>query len=349
MRRILRNACLLLASATTPLAAFAVGAVTKAEPAPSVLVTTIKPVSGTLPDRIEAYGMAVPANNATQTLSLLQEGRVRQILRAPGEAVQRGAPILEWEASALARQGWEQARTQLALALQERAHAALLLERHLGTRDQLDQATKALADAQASVDALRREGADRLIRTVTAPFDGTVVAVPVAAGDRVAAGATLATLARNDGIVVTVGVDPDRLADLHPGQAAIVQALRGGPARPASVLRVDAALNPRSRLVDVDLAATAGQVLPGSDMRAEITVGTLSGWLVPHAAVLEDGGGAYLFQADAGKAVLVKVAVLALDGDTDLVTGPIVASQPIVRTGASQLDNGDALHEATAP
>ncbi len=331
------------------LAAFVVEAAAKTASAPSVLVTTIKPMSGTLPDRIEAYGVAVPAKNATQTLSLLQEGRVRQILRAPGEAVQRGSPILEWEASALALQGWEQARTQLALAQQQQAHAALLLERHLGTRDQLNQATKALTDAQASVDALRREGADRLVQTVAAPFDGTVITVPVAAGDRVAAGSPLATVSRRDGIVITVGVNPDRLDDLHPGQAATVQALHGGPARRASVLRVDAALDPRSRLVDVDLAATAGQVLPGSDMCAEITVGTLSGWLVPHGAVLEDSGGAYLFQANAGKAVLVKVAVRAFDGDTDLVTGPIVASQPIVRTGASQLDNGDALHEATAP
>ena len=327
----------------------AIATAAAADPTPSVLVTTIRTVFGTLPDRIEAYGMAVPASDATQTLSLLQEGRVRRILRAPGEAVQQGAPILDWEASAGARQGWEQARTQLALAQQERAHAALLLERHLGTRDQLDQATKAFADAQASVDALRREGADRLLQTVTAPFDGTVVTVPVAQGERVAAGAPLATVARDDGIVVTVGVDPDRLPVLHPSQAASVQDLRGGPMRPASVLRVDAALDPRTRLVDVDLAAVAGQVLPGSDMRAEITVGMLSGWLVPHEAVLEDSAGAYLFQANAGKAVLVRVAVHGYDGDIDLVTGAIVASQPIVRAGASQLGDGDALHEAAPP
>ena len=339
MRRTSAGACLLLAAATAA----------PAQPAPSVLVTTLRPVFGTLPDRIEAYGTAVPAADATETLSVLQEGRVRRILHAPGEAVQKGAPILEWEASALARQGWAQARTALSLAQQQRAHAALLLERHLGTRDQLDQADKALADAQATVDALRRDGADQMVQSVVAPFDGTVVGIPVAQGDRVAAGTPLATLARRDGIVVTVGVEPDRLAALHPGQPAIVQPSRGGPVRPATVLRVDAALDPRSRLVDVDLAVLAGQVLSGSDMRSEITVGTLSGWLVPHEAVLEDAGGAFLYQAMAGRAVRVEVEVRASGGDTDLVNGPLAASEPIVRTGASQLGDGTALREAAAP
>ena len=71
---------------------------------PSVLVTTARPVAGTLPDQVEAYGAALPATDATQALSLLQDGRVRRILHMAGEAVRKGAPILEWEASAPARQ-----------------------------------------------------------------------------------------------------------------------------------------------------------------------------------------------------------------------------------------------------
>lgn len=319
------------------------------QPAPSVLVTTIQPVAGTLPDRVEAYGTALPAANAMQSLSLPQEGRVRRILHAPGEAVRRDDVILEWEASALARQGWDQARTALSLAQQQQAHAALLLARHLGTRDQLDQVAKLLSDAQAAVDALRLEGADRPVRAVPAPFDGTVVAVPVAQGDRVAAGAVLATLARRDGIVVTVGVDLTRLAALHPGQPATVRALSGGAVLAATVLRVDATLDPRTRLVDVDLSVSSGTVLSGTDMRAEITVGQLSGWLVPHDAVLQDADGLHLFQAASGHAALVRVTVAGIQGDTDIVSGPVVASRPIILNGAAQLGDGVALRLGPAP
>ena len=314
--------------------------------APGVLVTTVQPVAGSLPERLEAYGAVRPADDATESLSLLQAGRVERILRVAGERVQKGTPILQWQASAAARQGWEQARTALALAQQERAHAALLLDRHLGTRDQLDQASKALADAQATVDALQREGADRPVQTVAAPFDGILVSVPVATGDQVATGAPLAVVVRSDGIVVTVGVDPEQLAGLHAGQAATVRPLGGGPLLPATVRRVQAVLDPRTRLVDVDLAVAAGALLPGRDMRSEIALGTASGWLVPHQAVLEDPAGTYLFQVEGGRAVMVRVAVRDVDGDTDLVTGPLVASRPIVRTGGSQLGDGALLREA---
>ena len=325
----------------------------RAQPVPSVLVTTVQPVFGTLPDRVEAYGLAMPQTEATQTLSLLQDGRVRQVLRAPGEAVQEGSPIMTWEASALARQGWEQARTALSLAQKEQMHAALLLTRHLGTREQLDQADKSLADAQAAVDALHHEQADRPEQTIVAPFDGTILTLPVAPGERVLPGAALVTLARTGSIVVKVGVEPNRLPSLRPGQAATVRGLWGEPARSATVMRVDAVLDPRTRLVNVDLlpdagSPEAGQVLPGSAMRSEITVGTLSGWLVPHEAVLEDVNGAYLFQVSSGRASLVKVEVRGIDGDTDLVNGAIYPTRPIIRTGASQLSDGAPLRDATA-
>lgn len=341
MKRLMRLVGLLAATASVPASA--------ADPAPSVLVTTIAATSGSLPDRIEAYGAAVPATDAMQTLSLPRDGRVRRILHTPGEAVRQGETLLEWEASAIAQQGWEQARSGLALARQQQQHASLLLERHLGTRDQLDQATRALSDAQATMAALQRDGAGRPVQAVSAPFDGTLVSVPVSPGDRVAAGTPLATLARGTGIVVTVGVDPARLSSVHPGQPATVRALYGGPILVASVLRVDASLDPRSRLVNVDLSVSNGSPLPGIDMRAEITVGRLAGWLVPHDAVLQDSSGTVLFQADAGTAHLVRVGVLGMVGDTDVVSGALTPSWPIVRDGASQLADGARLRTNDAP
>ena len=178
---------------------------------------------------------------------------------------------------------------------------------------------------------------------MTAPFDGTIMAIPVAQGDRVAAGAVLATLVRQDGVVVTVGVDPARLAALHLGQPATVQTLSGGGRLAATVLRVDAMLDPRTRLVNVDLSVSSGTLLSGVDVRAEITVGQLDGWLVPHDAVLQDADGTHLFQVAIGRAALVKVTVLGIRGDTDVVSGPLVASRPVVLDGAVQLTDGAAL------
>lgn len=316
----------------------------------SVLVTTTTPRFGQAPDIVEAFGAATPSADGIQTLSLTEDGRVGKLLTSAGEAVQSGEPLLEWHQSAAARQSWKQACTALTLAQQQQKHAALLLSRHLATRDQLDQTDKAVADAQAIVTALRRGGADRPSRLLVSPFDGMVLTLPIAPGQQVTAGTPLASLAKAASIVVTVGVDPVRRPALRVGEAATVTPLAGGAAVAGMVLRFDSVLDPRTRLFLVDLSVPPGSVLPGVDYRAEITVGALQGWVVPHAAVQQDESGLFLFQAQGTKAMRVPVAVLGIRsgsaGDIDIVSGPVMPSHPIVLDGAYQLFDGAVLRQA---
>ena len=319
---------------------------------PSVAVTTAMPARGSLPDLVHAYGAATPSVNGTRTLSVAQDGIVLRVLHGPGEAVARNGAVLQWQASAPARQLWEQAKTALALARQQRAHLALLLERHLATRDQLDQADKSVSDADAAVRALIAEGADQAVRDVVSPSDALVLSVPVTQGQLVPAGTVLATLTRLDALVVTVGVEPGRLARLRIGESASMRPIgaagRSVESIDGSVLRIGAMLDPRTRLVPVDLAAPPGRLLDRVDYQADIAVGTIAGWTVPHDSLLQDEQGDYLFQAADGKAVRVPVTVRASSGATDLVSGPIDAGRPIVRDGAAQLSDGAALRQAAA-
>ena len=82
---------------------------------------------------------------------------------------------------------------------------------------------------------------------LTAPFDGVVSSVPVAQGDRVAAGAPLLTLTRNGGLVVTVGIEPAQRQRLHVGQSVQVETLGDVTAHAGKVVRIDRALNPKTR------------------------------------------------------------------------------------------------------
>ncbi|NPD65182.1 efflux RND transporter periplasmic adaptor subunit [Lichenicola cladoniae] len=315
-------------------------------PASGVLATTVATRSISVADLIEAYGTARSASSGTQTISVMEPGRVVRILASPGQAVVRGAPLLDWEQSPAARQAWEQARTGSVLAAQQRAHMVLLLTHHLGTRDQLDQADKALADAQAAVDALKRTGADQANRTISAPADGTVLTIPVSQGDRLAAGAALATIMSSGGIVVTVGVDPARRLQLRVGQTATIMPVAGGTPVAGRVLRFDAILNPRTRLVNTDLAVAPADVLPGADYTAQIAVGMLQGWRAPHDAVLQDAAGTYLFQSLGRKAARVPVKVLATRGNVDIVSGALSPSARIIVDGAYQLSDGADFREA---
>ena len=318
-------------------------------PAPGVLVTSVAAQPVSTPDLIEAYGTAMPASNGTQTLSVMEAGRVVRILVSPGMAVARGAPVLEWEQSSAARQAWEQARTSQALAAEQRTHAVLLLEHHLGTRDQLDHANKALADAQAAVDALKRTGADQPKRILAAPSDGIILTTPINQGETVAAGTPLAMIVPSGGSVVTVGIDPARRLQLRLGQTATLTPLDGGVAIAGMILRFDAVLNPRTRLVNADLAVAPASTLLGAGYRVEIAVGRLDGWRIPHDAVLQDGSGTYLFQAEGSRAIRVPVKVLRVQDGADIVAGALDPSRKVIVDGAYQLSSGAGLREAAPP
>jgi hypothetical protein len=155
-------------------------------------------------------------------------------------------------------------------------------------------------------------------------------------------------LLRADGLVVTVGIEPADRARLSAGQPAELQAMRADSPAPAAghLVRIDGMLNPKTRLVDADIAS-ATPLLPGESFRVDITVGQKQGWLVPRNAVLSDDKGAYLFQTKNGKATRIDVTIVATQGDTSAVTGAIDAQSPIVIDGNYQLSDGAAVRQAS--
>jgi len=310
----------------------------------SVLVQTQVPQRGSMPDSVVGYGRATPAINGGLTLSRQAEGRVMRIEVSAGEAVHAGQPLLEFQLSAAANSSYQQAVSALQLAQEQRSRTARLLEQQLATRDQLAQAAKAVSDAQAVLTALELEHAGAAEQVISAPFDGVVSALPVAQGERVAAGAPLAILTRRGGLVITVGVEPSVRRAVRVGDAVDLTPLADGePVLQGTVTRVDRVLNPKTRLIDVDVTPReqgATEPLEGAAFRAGIRTGELQGWLVPRDAVLADEQGDYLFQVVGGKAVRVAVKRLGGDEQRSVVDGALDPQYPIVTLGNYQLRDG---------
>jgi RND family efflux transporter MFP subunit len=273
---------------------------------------------------------------------------VLAIAVTPGETVRGGDRLLDFGASAAAISAFQQAVSALTAARQQRNHAAQLLGQQLATRDQLAQADKAVADAQATLDALQREGSDRARQTLTAPFDGIIATIPVAQGDRVQPGATLMTITRLDGLVVTIGIEPGARARVRPGEAVHLTPLSDGQPLEGQIVRVDGSLNPKTRLLDTDVSVPAGSVISGTAYQAEITVGEIKGWIVPHDAVLTDAKGAYLFQVSGSTALRVEVKIVGTTGTDDVVQGTLDPQQPIVIQGNYQLSNNALVRTSSA-
>ncbi|MES2022335.1 MAG: efflux RND transporter periplasmic adaptor subunit [Pseudomonadota bacterium] len=318
---------------------------TKAEPQ-SVLVSTVAAKQGALPQTVTAYGSVAPALNGAQTFSEAQPGQLTKLLVTPGATVRRGQALAVFVPAPASRSGYLQAVEALDSARKQRATTAQLLAQQLATQDQLVQADKAVADARTALAALQAEGAGRAVHTLTAPFDGIVTAVSVAQGDRTQAGATLLTVARASGIVVTAGVDPAERDKVAIGQSASLLRLSGGAALSGHVLRVSQALNAKTRMVDVDIAFPAGALLPGEGIQVAIATGQVSGWIVPHRAVVTAGGAPHVFQVTGSKAKAVPVTILLASDAGDVVTGAIDPKRRLIVEGAYQVGDGDTVRWA---
>lgn len=320
------------------------------ESEPSVLVSLTRPTRGSLPQEIEAFGAATPATNGTETISMAQPGQITSLAVTPGSAVYAGQTLATFALAPTARSTFLQAQEALLAAQKQRASTAQLLAQQLATRDQLVQADKAVSDARVALAGLRAEGAGQAMQTLRAPFAGVVIAISVAQGDRTQPGAPIMTLARAGGIVVTVGVDPARRAALSVGQPARLAPLAGGAPIMGHVLRIDSTLNPRTRMIDVDLAFATGAfptgvLLPGEGVQAMIATGQVSGWVVPHKAVVTADGPAHVFQAVGGKAKAVPVRVALSSDSGDVVEGALDPARPIIVDGAYQVQDGIAIRQ----
>ena len=321
-----------------------------ADQTPSVLVKTETPVKGDMPRIVTAYGATTPAPGASTTLSVQFDGQVADLMVSAGQAVHGGDPLMRIMASAAALSAFDQAQTALHLAQSQLQHANQMRSQELATRDQVAQAEKAVSDAQTQLDTLKRQGVDASNPPLRAPFDGVVSSVAVGQGDRIQANAPLATLVRSGGIILAAGVEPSDKAAVKPGDPVTMTiASDGGQAFPGEVTAVGGQVDPKSRLVPVRISRSDGQsLIDNQDLRADITVGQLTGWKLPRTSVLTDEKGAYAFQVADGKAVRVDVRILVDAGDTMLVDGPIEADRKLVTDGAYQLSDGMAVREQGA-
>jgi len=312
-------------------------------PTPSVFVNTVAPRQGALPAIVTAYGSVAPSEIGTRTFNEAQPGQVTRLFVAPGSAVKAGQALAIFVTAPTSRSTYAQAVSALAAAQKARASTAQLLAQQLATTDQLVQADKAVSDARTSLAALRAEGAGTPVHTIVAPFAGIVTAVAVAQGDRTAAGATILTVARSGGIVVTVGIDPSQRGAVVVGQAASLKRLSGGGTIEGRVVRVDGALNAVTKMVDVDLSFPAGALLPGEPMQVDIRTGAVNGWVVPHATVVTAGGSPKIFQVQSGKAKAVPVTIRLSSDAGDVVDGALSPRIPLIVAGAYQVTDGDAV------
>lgn len=316
----------------------------------TALVTTATLRRGPMSTTVSGYGTVTVAPGKARTLSLAQGGLVSEVHVAAGERVKRGTILMIVDSDPAARLVFEQARTSLALARTELERTRQLRAQNLATDSQVAAAEKALSDARTALDAQRDIGGASVHNDLKAPFDGVVLEVPVAPGDRVTAGATLVRTVAEGSMQVVAGLSPQDARRVKSGMSGAIESVASERASiDARVAYVQAMVDPTSHLVKVVLEATSDATALLTDEGARVLIFVDSGefWIAPRAAVLRDQAGAYLFQIVEGHAKRVTVSTPGPESEREIaVDGPIDPSAKVVVLGVYEVEDGMAVRES---
>ena len=245
-------------------------------------------------------------------------------------------------------------QAELGRARADQARYAELARDQLVSRSTMDAQNAAAKAAQGQVDAARAElqmaSNQAAYSQLLAPADGVIASRQAEAGQVVAAGQTVFSLAVDGAREVAFAVAENAKADIRPGQAVQVEVWsQPGKQWPGTVREVSPAADPASRTfaarATVDAPEDALQL--GESARVSITsdkagAATLS---VPLTALQRDGDTVAVFVVDRASSTLklVPVTIGAYGNDRVPVLGGLAKDAWVVAAGGHLLREGQQV------
>ena len=302
----------------------------------------------TLADDVSAVGTLV--SNESVVLRPEVSGRIEAIRFRDGEAVRRGAILVELDA-AVQRAELQQARANLTLAESNFRRTQDLFGRKFVSQSSLDDARAKLEVARASLALAQAHLARMQIR---APFDGVVGIRSVSPGDFVKDGDALINLED----IATLKVD-FRLPELYLDRVRAGQALELSSdvlpgARVAAIVEaIDPLVDAQGRAVRLraSLANPALRLRPGVFVRVRLILGERAAVpVVPEAALVPAPGNTqFVYRVDDGKVKRVEVRTGQRRQAVVEVVEGLEAGAVVVTAGQLKLRDGAAVNVAGAP
>lgn len=319
-----------------------------AQEAPSVQVQLTQLKKGNLPQTVAVYGTVEPSASALRTVVAPAAAIVDQIYVRQGQEVDDNAPLLRLSPSPATQAAYSQAESALRVASDMVVRTRSMVQQHLATAQQLADAEKSQTDAKVALAALQAQGAGGA-NILKAPFRAVVTAIATSPGTIVSEGAPLLSLASPAELVLKAGAIPAEATSIGVNDPATITALNRVGGVSGKVLLRGGMVDPASGTIPIEITLPAGKFLPGQAAVATITTGQVSGYVVPHEAVLvDDQGHPYVVQAQNMTAKQVPVRILEAAGDLDVVDGPLDAAAPLVLAGNYQLKDGMKMRASEA-
>lgn len=308
-------------------------------PSPVALVSLGTAERGAVTRTVTVYGSADAGASGTIALIAPAEALVSRILAPVGTHVRAGQAVAVLTPSPTTRVDLAKAASDASAADHAYARAQRLRADGLASDADVETARAAAASADALVRSMRQQAA-RL--TLRAPAAGIVQTMANQTGDLVAAGASVATIARASDLRAHFGVDPAVARAIRSGTPIRITAGDGTAPIEAKVESVDPLVDPQTRLGSLyaPLPAAAG-ISAGEALSGTVEAGSSSDALtVPYAALLDDGGQPYVFVVSHGVAHRHDVETGATSGDRIAVLKGVAAGDRVIIEGGTAVEDG---------
>jgi len=247
------------------------------------------------------------------------------------------------------------AEAEYARVRTDRDRYAALVDRQLISRSQMDAQDAAYTAAQAQLRAARAQadvaGNQAGYTQLRAPRDGVIASREAEAGQVVAAGQTIFTLAGDDGREVAIALPESRIGQFAIGQPAQIELWnRPGVRVPGTVREIAAAADPQARTFAARVAI-AGEAVEGLELgqsaRVYLAAATADTALQVPLTAIQPGkdGGKAVWVVDRATGVLraVPVETGAYGARSVPVLSGLAADALVVAAGGHLLREGQRV------
>lgn len=335
--------------ATSALIACGGGEVAQEDVAATVAVRTEIVAARDFTESVSAIGQVVPRPGHAAAISAPAPTRVTGVLVTAGARVSRGAILVLLESAVFAA-AERSARANADAARQNADRARRLVDAGILPRRELEQATAALATADADLVVAAR---NLDLGVVRAPFDGVITRVAAVLGAAVDVGDVLVEEADPSAVDVVFAVPSSAAARIRTGatvELRVDEADSGSAVSRGAVAEVGGVVDPETRSVAVRVMVAAAHrpLRIGETIYGEIVVSTSRGAIVVSVdALVPDGDGFRVFVVDsADVAHATPVQVGARHGGVARILNGLAAGDHVVTYGAYGIDDGAKV---TAP
>jgi RND family efflux transporter MFP subunit len=313
----------------------------------SALVQLATVSQGSVSPDVITYGTVSADPDHIVALSLPRDVVVASISVRVGQTVRAGDAVATVVTAPTVTAAYRQAMDAVAFAERDLAQNQRLFDLRLATNSQVAAAEKALADAQAQLDAQLRVGADKTTQTVVATAPGIVTDVKASPGQPIPANSVIASVAARDRLIVSVGLEPEDAPHVAAGTAIAFHSPQNQSISfTGKVVSVDRLTDPKTRLVNAVVSvppAAANNLVVGMVLQGTLELPPRNGLVVPHSALMNDSSGPFVFVVTKGAAHRRPVRIAMTTDKQALISQGLNPGEAVVISGNAELSDGTAV------